>query len=236
MSIASSTRRRVSKGSVLACAAALAVAPLALAGPASAAPGDNGDVKIHDSTTAVDNQRDDPKVCQFYLDAFNFDTIQLVSWQISQQPPTGTALVQSGSIVLTTGVGHTANYSLPSGHYKLDWTFAGEQGEAKHKVFTVDCTSPSPSPSPSASASPSSSASASPSQHSSPSASTSPSPTRSGPPSSLAPAPHGGVEAGAGGSVDEVSPTEIAIGGLLGVGALWFGVRTYRRHRNTDAR
>ncbi|WP_281262790.1 hypothetical protein [Streptomyces cahuitamycinicus] len=40
---------------------------------AAPAPGDNGDVKIHASTTASDNQRNDPKVCDFYLAVFNFD-------------------------------------------------------------------------------------------------------------------------------------------------------------------
>jgi hypothetical protein len=45
--------------------------------------------------------------------------------------------------------------TLANGHYKLFWTFAGEHGSGKHKVFWVACTSsPSPSPSPSSSSSP----------------------------------------------------------------------------------
>ncbi|HEU5428353.1 MAG TPA: hypothetical protein VFU74_15840, partial [Actinocrinis sp.] len=63
---------------------------LVAAGPAAAfvmAPGDNGDVKIHASTTPVGDQRDETHVCVFYLDAFNFDTIQQVSWHIDQQQP-----------------------------------------------------------------------------------------------------------------------------------------------------
>ena len=65
---------------------------LVAAGPAAAfvmAPGDNGDVKIHASTTPVGDTRNEPKVCVFYLDAFNFDGLQQVSWHINQQPPTG---------------------------------------------------------------------------------------------------------------------------------------------------
>src|SRR5579871_4929888 len=65
-----------------------------------AAPGDNGDVKIHSSTTPTGDPRDETHVCVFYLDAFNFDTIQQVSWDINQQPPTGRAQVASGSLTL----------------------------------------------------------------------------------------------------------------------------------------
>jgi len=125
----------------LACTlgASTAVLAIGLAPAAQAAPGDNGDVKVHDSTTAVDNQRDDPKVCKFYLDAFNFDAGQKVSYTIDQQPPTGTQQVLAGQLTLPDGTGRTADLSLPNGHYKVNWTFEGEQGSAKHKVFTVDC-------------------------------------------------------------------------------------------------
>jgi hypothetical protein len=138
---------------------ALAAVLLGMFLPASAwaAPGDNGDVKIHASTTPVGDQSDDTHVCEFYLDAFNFDTIQTVSWHINQQPPTGTAQVLSGSLVLTNGAGHTGNMQLPAGHYKLTWTFVGEHGDAKSKVFWSTCPEGSPSASASASASPSTS-------------------------------------------------------------------------------
>ncbi len=138
------------------------------------APGDNGDVKIHASTTPVNDTRNEPKVCVFYLDAFNFDGLQEVSWTIDQQPPTGTKQVLSGSITLDqNGNGHTGDMTLPNGHYKLTWTFVGEKGKAKFKVFMVDCVKPSPSPSTSASASASASPSASASGSKAPSASAS---------------------------------------------------------------
>ena len=149
---------------------------LVAAGPAAAfvmAPGDNGDVKIHASTTPVDDTRNEPKVCVFYLDAFNFDGLQQVSWHIDQQPPTGTAQVLSGAITLDhSGNGHTGDMTLPDGHYKMSWHFVGEHGRDKFKVFKVDCTgTPPPTPSTSSSASASASASASESVPASPSAS-----------------------------------------------------------------
>jgi hypothetical protein len=103
--------------------------------------GDNGDVKIHRSTTAVTDQRNEPHVCVFYLDAFDFDSGQSVSWRIESWPPTGNrSVVASGSLVLASdGNGHTADMSLQNGHYKLFWNFVGENGFAKQKVFWVKC-------------------------------------------------------------------------------------------------
>lgn len=107
--------------------------------------GDNGDVKVHASTTLVSDQRDEPKVCEFYLDAFNFDGLQNVSWKISQETHGATAL--SGAITLDqNGHGATSNYTLANGMYKLYWNFNGEHGSAKHKVFKVECASTTPTP------------------------------------------------------------------------------------------
>lgn len=111
--------------------------------------GDNGDVKVHASTTAVNDQRDEPKVCEFYLDAFNFDGQQNVTWKISEDTHGAPAL--SGAITLDQdGQGATSNYTLANGMYKLYWNFNGEHGSAKHKVFKVDCapTQPTPTPTP----------------------------------------------------------------------------------------
>ena len=121
---------------------------LPVAGQAkTAVPGDNGDVKIHNSTTPVDDQRNEPHVCVFYLDAFNFDSVQSVSWWIEAWAPTGTkgTVVDSGVITLdSSGNGFTTDQTLPNGHYKLFWTFAGEKGAAKHKVFWVSCPATPP--------------------------------------------------------------------------------------------
>ncbi|MBD0691463.1 hypothetical protein, partial [Streptomyces sp. CBMA123] len=192
---------------LLAAASVAAVLTLGGAPVAFAAPGDNGDVKVHDSTTLVTDRRDDPKVCRFYLDAFNFDTVQQVNWTIEQQPPTGTAQVLSGSITLVGGMGATGLFTLPDGHYKLDWTFVGENGSAKHKVFDVSCATSSPSPS--TSPSPSHSPSVSPGH--------SPGATPSG-------GPHGGVGTGGGGT-SGADTAEVLGGVALIVGAGGLGIR-----------
>ncbi|NUP49164.1 MAG: LPXTG cell wall anchor domain-containing protein [Catenulispora sp.] len=125
----------------VAAAALLAAAPAAhAAAPRTAPPGDNGDVKIHAVGTSFIDQRNEPHVCQFYLDAFNFDPNTNVTWEIDQQPPTGTAAVLSGTLKLKSdGSGVSNDYTLPAGHYQLTWNFAGEKGSAKHKTFWSDC-------------------------------------------------------------------------------------------------
>src|SRR6266566_6515590 len=135
-------------------------APGAAARPVAAPPGhgkapaavngDIGTVKIHDSSTPVTDRRDEPHVCVFYLDAFVFDPGQSVSWQIKSWPPAGDrAVVDQGTLTLdSAGDGRTSDQALPDGHYKLFWTFTGEQGAAKQKVFWVSCPSPAPTPTP----------------------------------------------------------------------------------------
>jgi hypothetical protein len=156
--------RRVSRGVTASAALGVTGLALALAAPGVSAlasahghhkastatstgpKGDNGDVKIHNSSTAVTDQRNEPHVCVFYLDAFNFDSGQSVSWNIESWPPTGNrSVVDSGTLVLdSNGDGHTGDMSLQNGHYKLFWNFAGENGAAKHKVFWVACPGQTP--------------------------------------------------------------------------------------------
>ncbi|MGJ5760365.1 LPXTG cell wall anchor domain-containing protein [Streptomyces galbus] len=161
---------------VASCAALLVPAAGAFAG------GDNGDVKTHRSTTGEFDQRDEPKVCSFYLDAFHFDGLQKVDWHIEAWAVNATPkgeTVKTGSITLDgKGHGRTQDLSLPDGQYKLFWTFEGEKGAAKHKVFKVDCGDgggTGGSPSASASSSATSSASSSATSSASSSATSSPS-------------------------------------------------------------
>lgn len=191
--------------------------------PASAAPGDNGTVKIHDSVTNEENPQNEPKVCEFYLVGFNFDAGQEVSWRIVAGPPFKGDAVASGTLVLDEeGHGRTADMTLPDGHYKLYWTFEGKKGAPKHKVFKVECeTSPSPTPS----GSPSETVSPSPSPTGSTSPSVSPSlPTESPsespsesetPTTSISPTPGGGGKAPGGGSNLPITGTALA--GLIGL-------------------
>jgi hypothetical protein len=183
-------RSRIPKSPARAGAAALltAVAAVAITGLGTAEAmatthshsGDNGTVKIHRTTTPVNDPRNEPHVCGFYLDGFHFDTGQQVSWKILSWPPTGNRTeVLHGTLTLgQDGNGRTADLSLPNGHYKLYWNFNGEHGSAKQKVFWVKCDStqpsppgtPSPNPSPTSSTttSPTSAPSASPSSTTTP--------------------------------------------------------------------
>ena len=134
--------RTLSRAGVLSAVATAAflVAPAAHATP----PGDNGTVKIHDATTGEELRKNEPHVCTFYLDAFGFDAAQEVDWHIEAWAPTAHVkgeTVKSGAITLDSdGHGRTDDLSLPDGHYKLFWTFEGQNSAAaKHKVFWTDC-------------------------------------------------------------------------------------------------
>lgn len=117
--------------------------------------GDNGTVKIHDAATGEELRKNEPKVCEFYLDAFGFDAGQQVTWEIVGWKPTGDnkTVADEGEIVLDgEGHGRTEDMTLPDGHYKLFWNWEGENGAAKHKVFWTECEdseSPDPSDTPS---------------------------------------------------------------------------------------
>jgi hypothetical protein len=167
-------------------AASLAIAGLwgssATATTGSHSPkGDNGTVKVHRTTTSADDPRNEPHVCGFYLDGFNFDAGQQVSWRIVSWPPTGNRTeVLHGTLTLDQdGHGRTNDLSLANGHYKLYWNFNGENGRAKQKVFWVKCGSTDqPTPSPTSTAStPTAPPSASPSTPTSPAPVPTPVPT-----------------------------------------------------------
>ncbi|WP_019066240.1 hypothetical protein [Streptomyces hokutonensis] len=187
--------RRAAAWTVLAAAATVVCgAPAAVA-----APGDNGDVKIHEVGTPFDDQRNQPKVCDFYLDAFNFDTIQQVTWSIETQPPVLGGATRNGSITLTSGTGHTMPIAtLPNGMYKLTWNFVGEHGAGKHKVFKVDCPTPPPGGGP-------------------------------GGPGGGPGGPNGGPPAGGGGLAREAALTPLAGAAAVGLtavgGVVWFRLR-----------
>jgi uncharacterized membrane protein YgcG len=151
--------------------------PSAAAGTLPA--GANGDIKVHNSSRPPDDETNDPKVCEFYLAAFNFDPNSGQSWTIHEQP--GDTVVSSGSITVDqNGNGRSADMTLPDGLYKVEWP--APPGANKSKVFKVECASPSPSPTPSTTPTPSQSPSVGPTT--SPSE-TPPSPEESGTPSPI---------------------------------------------------
>ncbi|MDG9718107.1 hypothetical protein [Streptomyces sp. DH24] len=134
--------RRAAALAVLAAAGStLLVAPTAVA-----APGDNGDIKVHSVGTASDDPVNEPKVCNFYLAAFNFDPGQTVTWTVETQPKVPGGPSESGVLALPTGAGKTKNMKLPDGTYKVTWKIVGGLGDDKHKVFKVDCPDDPASP------------------------------------------------------------------------------------------
>ena len=139
-------------GARTAALAALTIAGSALLGsPALAAPtpvpGDNGDVKIHKVGASVPERDNQPHVCRFYLDAFNFDAAEKVTWTIAGQPPTAGAGTKTGTLTTdATGAAHTDPITLSNGHYKLTWQTSLGHGAGKMKVFWVDCTNSTASP------------------------------------------------------------------------------------------
>ncbi|NUP19641.1 MAG: LPXTG cell wall anchor domain-containing protein [Streptomyces sp.] len=220
--------RTLNRAGALSAVAAAAL----LCAPAAAhatAPGDNGTVKIHDATTGEELRKNEPHVCEFYLDAFGFDSVQQVSWHIEAWAPTAAVkgeTVKSGAITLDgEGHGRTADMTLPDGHYKLFWNFEGEKGAAKHKVFWTDCedeeggSTATPSGSPSAS---------SPDDESSPETPGDSASEPAGAPSS-SPSPQGGAEGDLAetGNGAPVGLLSAAAAALLGAG----GYLVFRRRR-----
>ncbi|MCX5389760.1 hypothetical protein [Streptomyces sp. NBC_00094] len=127
--------------------ATLALGGVTLAGaPAAfAAPGDNGDVKVHRQGTPDSSQANEPQVgCIFRFAAFNFDGLQSIQWNIYEQPGqpgNQDPSLKNGSIAVdSNGDGHTDDITgLSSGMYKVEWTWVGQNGAAKSKVFRVNC-------------------------------------------------------------------------------------------------
>ena len=124
--------------------ASLAFYTFGLATPASADPGgNNGDVKIHDTGTATEDHRNEPHVCNFYIDGFNFDGRSSGTWRIESWAPTGSGVKATNSWgpADANGNWHSNPITLPDGHYKLfaKQTSPLAPGGEKQKVFWVEC-------------------------------------------------------------------------------------------------
>ncbi|QNP63716.1 LPXTG cell wall anchor domain-containing protein [Streptomyces genisteinicus] len=143
-------RTFLSAGALVTAAALTAISAPAAHAVLPASKGDNGTVKIHDAATGEELKKNEPKVCEFYLVAFKFDAGQKADWEIqawaNNDLDKGT-VVESGSLTLDEeGHERTEDMKLPQGQYKLFWTFEGENGKAKHKVFTSTCEDVEPTP------------------------------------------------------------------------------------------
>ncbi|MBD0838052.1 hypothetical protein [Streptomyces sp. TRM68416] len=144
-------RRAAALAALTLAGTVVAGAPAAYAQP----PGDNGDVKIHAVGTPFEDPRNEPKVCDFYLAAFNFDPGEKVTWSIKTQPPVpGGAELPTNGVPDNTitigpdGMAQTIPLDLPNGQYKLTWKTDLGHGAGKFKVFRVDCPTPKPTPTP----------------------------------------------------------------------------------------
>ncbi|MDX6363020.1 MAG: hypothetical protein QOC85_2030 [Streptomyces sp.] len=124
--------------------AALLLSGTAMIGaPAAvAAPGDNGDIKIHPVGTRFGDPKDTPRVCKFYLDATGFDVAQGITYTIEPQPPLPNTATLNGAITLASGIGHTDPLALPDGQYKVTYKVLGGAAAGKEKVFRVNCPNP----------------------------------------------------------------------------------------------
>ncbi|CAL9549304.1 hypothetical protein SUDANB121_04422 [Nocardiopsis dassonvillei] len=142
---------RVLAVSALAAGLAFGAAAPAFASLPFAPPGDNGTVKIHSPETPEEDNKNQPKVCEFQIVGHGFDPAQEVTWEILTQggKPSEREVVLEGGLELDEeGSGSTELLNLDNGHYRLEWTFEGQKSnDAKHKVFKVDCPEPEPGPS-----------------------------------------------------------------------------------------
>ncbi|MBE8476680.1 hypothetical protein [Streptomyces justiciae] len=154
MLIAARPRRASGRTAALAALTVAGTVLIGVPGTAAAAPGDNGDVKIHKAESrpvdpSDEDQRDEPKVCKFYLAAFNFDSREHFTYTIDGQgqgPNAGTGHLSGDGTADVNGAARTEDLTLSDGLYKLVWKGDNWTGAGKQKVFTVDCTNPTPTP------------------------------------------------------------------------------------------
>ncbi len=160
-------------GGRLARLSAFAVLTLALvlsgAGTASAvsishdsnvAAGNNGTLKVHEKDTSTGTESNDPKVCVFNLEGFNFDPGQdlVLAFQVQGgDEPTGQVPTPNAFNVQADNEGYFASSyfndgagspTILAGHYKVV-AYGKDTGtgqftdeKAKSKVFKVSCGAP----------------------------------------------------------------------------------------------
>lgn len=113
----------------------------------AAAEGFHGDVKIHQEPAGTEPiVNNEPKVCSpFSIHGFNFDSSASGWWKVIAWEPTGDneTIVKQGtwSTGAESGEWTSGQLTQANGHYKLlyDQTQPDPPGNAKHKVFWVDC-------------------------------------------------------------------------------------------------
>ena len=150
MNTRGSERRRRATLATVAGVGAIALLGL-LASPVHAGepPGNKGTVKIHRTSTPDSDRRNEPKVCTFRIVGFGFpdDTNLELSIVGHGGPNAGTGsfadTVEAGELSPAGDFG-IAGPSLPDGMYKLTADNTTAPGNAKHKVFKVECGGQAP--------------------------------------------------------------------------------------------
>jgi hypothetical protein len=117
-------------------------------------PGNNGTLKVHESGTPSDTENNDPKVCSFNFEGFQFDAGQsgmiVVEPQGGDTPTTDTVSLSFGptnesGYAQTAYINEGGSLQLDNGHYKSTLYGKDDKGnytvdlKAKSKVFKVDC-------------------------------------------------------------------------------------------------
>jgi hypothetical protein len=143
-------RRRTRVAAAGALPLAVLLGSTLLGAPSASAakpPGDNGDVKIREVvdgevSTEKHEHADDPKVCDFLIEAFNYDADTELIWDIVKGPGFKGEPVEEGTFTVDDkGFGRSDPITdLTDGQYKLNVTFDGARSnDEKHKVFKIDC-------------------------------------------------------------------------------------------------
>ena len=140
-----------SLGHVVAMLATVALMLVIAVGGTVAGNGNNGTIKIHESTDPnVETPSNDPKVCRFNVEGFGFDLGVVGTIVFSVQggdAPTGSDAgpidVSDGAVV--DGYFESEYVTLEPGHYKATMygksTKAGQLGEVKAKSKVIKVTS-----------------------------------------------------------------------------------------------
>jgi hypothetical protein len=130
----------------IAGAAALLLAQPVQASAQEEPPGNRGTVKIHESTTPDSDRRNEPKVCTFRIVGFGFPGDANIELSIEGHggPNAGTGsfadTIEAGELS-PEGDWAIAGPTLADGMYKLTADNTTAPGNAKHKVFKVECAS-----------------------------------------------------------------------------------------------
>lgn len=118
-------------------------------------PGNNGTLKVHEEGTPDGTESNDPKVCSFNIEGFDFDAHQLLVIRFDPQggsKPLGTAAGPFGPYEADDeGYFDTEYFDLADGTYKTTALGKDSAGDyvvdlkAKSKVFKVECEPVPPS-------------------------------------------------------------------------------------------